>query len=150
MIAWRIAKQAHALDRTGTGAALTGGRWNDKNVPAIYAGLTLTISVLEKFVHISGVFPKDLCIVEIELPDAPQLIYRPNPLPSGWDALPSSPSAAKFGTTILQSASYLAFIVPSVVVPEAENIVINPQHGKMAQVTMKILRPFEFDLRMQK
>lgn len=54
MLAWRIALRRYALDRRGLGAAMFGGRWNERDVPAIYAGMTVEIAVLERFIHTTG------------------------------------------------------------------------------------------------
>src|SRR5205823_1075319 len=67
-VVWRIARRAHALDRRGTGARLAGGRWNRPGTPVIYAGCTIAITALERFVHLAGVVPPDLVLVRIQLP----------------------------------------------------------------------------------
>ena len=95
MQAWRIAKRAYALDLNGTGARLTGGRWNSPGVAAIYAGMTAEIAAMEKLVHSADLIPKDLVLAAIRLPDDAKLYARfgVKDLPDGWDALPSSASA---------------------------------------------------------
>lgn len=151
MLVWRIAKKARALDRTGFGASIKGGRWNSQNVPAIYAGLTQAIAVMEKLVHTGSLLPKDLVIVRIEIPDDKALYDTPSlkSLPKGWDTLPSSPAAAAFGDAFLAKGKKLGLIIPSAVLPEAKNIVLNPNHPRMADVKMKILRNFAFDPRFR-
>lgn len=151
MFAWRIAKKKYALDRSGVGAAINGGRWNSANVHAIYASLSLEISALEKLVHTGSILPLDLVIVRIELPDDKTLYKKPTlrALPKGWDVTPSSPAAANYGDTFLTKGDGLGLIVPSAIIPEAVNIVINPVHPRMADVKMKIIRDFEFDSRLR-
>lgn len=151
MQAWRITKKDRALDRSGFGASITGQRWNSVNVPAIYAGLTLEIAALEKLVHTGSMLPLDLVVVQIALPDEPALFESPHPdtLPDGWDALPASSAAAAYGDSFLLSMKYLGLIVPSAIIPEARNIVINPAHPRMEKVTMAIIRDFTFDARLR-
>jgi RES domain-containing protein len=151
MLAWRIAKRRHALDRTGAGAALRGGRWNSANVPAIYAGLSAEIAAFEKLVHAGLILPADLVVVRLELPDGTGLYDRPRveDLPKGWHDLPSSPAAAGYGDEFLLKGERLGLIVPSAVIPEAANVVINPRHPRMADVSMVITRPFAFDPRLR-
>lgn len=151
MRAWRIAKKRHALDRSGMGAALKGGRWNSANVPAIYAGLTPEIAAFEKLVHAGSILPADLVVVRIDLPDEEALYERPRQedLLKGWSDLPSSPAAAAYGDGFLVKGERLGLIVPSAVIPEASNIVINPIHPGMAHVTMEIVRGFTFDPRLR-
>ena len=150
MQAWRIAKRVFALDRQGTGARLSGGRWNSPGVAAIYAGLTPEIAAMEKLVHTGDILPQDLVLTAIELPDDHALYqsYTVKDLPVGWDALPSSTAAIKLGDQFLLATSHLGQIVPSAVMPEAFNIVLNPNHPAFAAITINIIRPFEFDSRL--
>ncbi len=151
MHAWRIAKRQYALDRQGAGARLSGGRWNSPDVAAIYAGLTPEIAALEKLVHTGDILPADLVLVEINLPDDPKLYqrYTQADLPSGWDDLPSSTVATQIGDKFLFDCAHLGLIIPSAVMPESNNIVLNPGHAAFSSVTMAITRPFEFDSRLR-
>lgn len=151
MQSWRIAKKAYALDRQGTGARLTGGRWNSPGIAAIYAGLTPEIAAMEKLVHTSDMLPQDLVLAKIDLPNEGQLYkrHKVDDLPDGWDALPSSTAAIALGDTFLLSATHLGLVVPSAVMPEAYNIVLNPNHPAFSAVTISIVRPFEFDSRLR-
>lgn len=151
MFAWRIAKKDRALDRSGFGASIRGQRWNSANIPAIYAGLSLEIAAMEKLVHAGSILPPDLVVVRIELPDDKDLFDIPDPseLPKGWNALPGSPAAAAYGDVFLLKRERLGLIVPSAVVPEARNIVINPGHPSMREVIMETVRDFTFDPRLR-
>ena len=151
MFAWRIAKKRYALDRTGAGAAIKGGRWNGPNIPAIYAGRTLEISALEKLVHTGSILPQDLVVVRFDLPDEADLYEKPGlkGLPKGWNDSPASPDASAYGDQFLMKGERLGLIVPSAVIPEAENIVINPVHPRMMDVKMEIVRAFTFDPRLR-
>jgi RES domain-containing protein len=150
MQAWRIAKRIYALDRQGTGARLSGGRWNSPGVAAVYAGLTPEIAAMEKLVHTGDLLPQDLVLAVIELPDDQDLYlrYTVKHLPVGWDALPSSTAAIALGDQFLLGASHLGLIIPSAVMPEAFNIVLNPNHPAFAAITINVIRPFEFDSRL--
>jgi RES domain-containing protein len=151
MLAWRIAKRQFALDRTGIGARSYGGRWNSPGIAVIYAGMTPEISALEKLVHAGDILPVDLVLVSLELPEDETLYYRFSlaNLPSGWDDLPGSTAASELGNAFINSGTHLGMIVPSVVMPEASNIIINPNHTAFANVTMTIIRTFEFDSRLR-
>jgi RES domain-containing protein len=151
VFAWRIAKKNRALDRSGFGASIKGQRWNSANIPAIYAGLTLEIAALEKLVHTGSILPLDLVVVLIELPDDRDIYDIPDPgaLPEGWNALPGSPAAAAYGDAFLLKGKRLGLVVPSAVIPEARNILINPSHPGMGEVTMENIRNFTFDPRLR-
>jgi len=151
MLAWKIAKKQFALERAGEGARLTGGRWNSPGIEVIYAGMTPEISAMEKLVHTSSILPTDLVLVRIELPDDQALFchFDISNLPEGWDDLPGSSIAMQIGDAFVQNNQYLGMIVPSVVIPESSNIVINPNHPAFAFVQMTVVRPFEFDSRIR-
>jgi len=151
VLAWRIAKKEFALDRSGFGASIKGQRWNSLNIRAIYAGLTPEISAMEKLVHAGSILPQNLQLVRLTLPDASDLYEEPDlkDLPDDWNALPGSPGAAAYGDTFLIEGIHLGLIVPSAVIPEARNIVINPNHPMMREVTIEIIRDFSFDSRFR-
>jgi RES domain-containing protein len=151
MRAWRIAKKSHALDRSGGGGFAEAGRWHEQGQAVIYAGLTPEICVLEKLAHTGQLLPADLVLVELSLPEGTGL-YLETPfaeLPSGWDVLPPGTASAAFGSRFLRGGQALGLIVPSAIVPEGRNILINPLHPAIAQVTMTILRPYRFDQRLR-
>ena len=149
MDVWRIAKQKFALDRLGTGASISGGRWNSVNVPMIYAGITIEIASFEKLVHVSGELPNDLVLIKLTIPNDVSIIDGLDGLPPNWDALPSSIEAQEFGDQFINAGAFLAMIVPSVVIPEARNILINPNHPDWIKCTMEIKRPFSYDSRLK-
>ena len=152
MQAWRIVKRSHALDRQGTGARLTGGRWNSPGVAAIYAGMTPEIAAMEKLVHTSDILPQDLVLSVFELPDEESLYLRlaVTDLPAGWDALPGSTAAISIGDEFLLASAHLGLVVPSAIMPEASNVVLNPSNPAFGRVTLRIVRPFEFDSRLSR
>lgn len=150
MKAWRIAKAKRAADLSGMGAAIEGGRWNDAEVPAVYLGLSPAICCLETFVHQARrpVFP--MKITELELPDDPALYLEPDvkSLPTGWSSLPADRPSMAFGTAWLRSGSHLGLIVPSAVMPLERNIVLNPLHPAMLNVTISRILDFTYDERL--
>lgn len=151
MQVWRISKRQYALDRLGSGARISGGRWNSPGVAVIYAGMTPEITAMEKLVHTGHILPADLVLVRLDLPEESSLYEHRAlaDLPQGWDALPGSTSAVDIGNAFVSAGVYLGMIVPSSVMPEARNIVLNPNHPAFAHVGMTIIRPFEFDSRLR-
>jgi RES domain-containing protein len=91
-------------------------------------------------------------VVRLDLPDDAGLCDEPRleDLPKGWSDLPSSPVAAAFGDAFLAKGNRLGLIVPSAIIPEASNILINPGHPRMPDVAMEILREFTFDPRLRR
>lgn len=148
---WRIAHRKYALDRHCSGAAMYGGRWNPIGLPALYCGGTIAITSLEKLVHLGTTPWPPLVLVAVDLPDA-SAVYAPDTevLPDGWDALPLSTTAQSFGGDWLRRGDTLTMKIPSVIVPEEANFVINPMHPDYPQVQLTALRPFSFDRRLAK
>jgi RES domain-containing protein len=148
-VVWRIAKRRYALDRSGTGARLGGGRWNNAGTAVIYAGRTIAIAALERFVHLAGIVPPDLVLVRIELPDdGPAEEPDVADLPRGWDVVPAGPASMQFGTTWASDSRSLVLYVPSVLVREERIAVLNPGHSAFTAVKMVIVRSFHYDPRL--
>jgi RES domain-containing protein len=148
-VVWRIARRRFALDRTGGGARESGGRWNRPGTAVVYAGRTVGIAALERLVHVAGVVPPDLVLVRIELPpdcsvEEPALAD----LPADWHAIPIRPASMDFGTKWARERRSLVLHVPSAIVPEEGNAVLNPQHPEFAAVRMSIRRAFHYDPRI--
>ena len=53
-----------------------------------------------------------------------------------------------FGTAWAQANRSLVLYVPSVLVPEERNAILNPNHPELAEVRMRIERDFQYDSRM--
>jgi RES domain-containing protein len=148
---WRIAQRKHALDKLCAGTALYGGRWNPVGMPALYGGTSIAIASLEKLVHVGATPLPPLLLVAIDIPDD-TAIYDPGiaGLPAGWDAMPTSAAAQAFGGAWLAKGTELAMKVPSAIVPEEANVILNPHHPDYAKVVLSIVRPFTFDARLFK
>ena len=115
----------------------------------IYTGRTVAIAALEKFVHLAGVIPPDLVLVRVMLPDGASSEAPPvASLPPGWSALRPGPASMQFGTRWARENRSLVLYVPSAIVPEETNGVLNPRHPEFSAVRMKIEREFHYDARM--
>jgi RES domain-containing protein len=148
---WRIAQRKYALDKLCAGTARFGGRWNPIGMPTLYCGTSIALCSLEKFVHVGpGPLPP-LVLVAVDIPDDSD-IYAPDlaMLPPGWDALPTSSTAQAFGGVWLADGKTLGMLVPSVLVHEEFNMLLNPRHPDYGQVALSVVRPFVFDQRMFK
>lgn len=147
---WRITTRKYALDKSCYGARTEGGRWNPIGFAVMYAGTTIEICALEKFVHLGGAMHPPLVLVSIALPDEPGLIIQPElaTLPPNWAELPAPESTQIFGRDTLLGTNALALLLPSAIIPEASNVVIHAEHPAFSRVTLKIERDFAFDARM--
>ncbi|GAB3925290.1 RES family NAD+ phosphorylase [Larkinella terrae] len=140
---------------TGEGARLNGGRWNPLGTPLIYTSTTPELALLETMVHLDGTPVRELppfVRVTIELPDAIEEINVAD-LPLGWDQIRFPDQLPYFFVPKLTPAyPVLAFSVPSVILKgsPSRNILINPLHPLMSQVTVLDVTPHEFNERLQR
>lgn len=156
-VAWRIAADTpdyEAHDLTGKGAETTGGRWNAKGTPMIYSSESRSLACLETLVHLSGPAPLPLnrYLVEIRIPlalwKARQVFDGAKHV--GWDAEPAGRISIGWGTTWATSKKTLLAAVPSIVVADEHNILINPCHPDVTKLTAKKIKKWTYDLRLKK
>lgn len=149
---WRIAVEAPAYaanDLSGTGARLTGGRWNSKGTPVVYCAANIALATLETVHNLSsGGLPFNRYLVRIDLPDGVwerrQVL---DPLPGGWDSIPAGMSARSAGDAWIALGAAALLVVPSVIVPDEFNVLINPHHGDAAALTATTVRRWIYDPR---
>lgn len=154
---WRIATDTatyQANDLSGAGAKATGGRWNEPGISLVYTSETQALACLETTVHPNaGGLPFNRYLVEIMIPDdvwANARIETPRALAVGWDAEPAGQVSIQFGTTWVRSGRSALLVVPSVIVPEECNVLINPAHADSARITAVKQRRWLYDPRLIK
>jgi RES domain-containing protein len=153
---WRIAtdtRDYEADDMSGAGARKTGGRWNEVGVPMVYAASTRALACLETIVHLNASgLPLNRYLVEIAIPDgvwtAAEIVLPETIV--GWDAEPAGRASIAFGTQWAKSQRSALMVVPSVIVPEENNLLINPAHAGAGQVTSRKIRKWLYDPRMER
>ncbi|RBL88466.1 RES family NAD+ phosphorylase [Chitinophaga flava] len=152
MEVYRISKCAYINDLTGTGARLYGGRWNSPGHAIVYTAGSRALSALEVLVHIPlKNIVQDFCIATIHIPDdiAIRTITKQD-LPSGWQSLAPFPELQCIGDEWVDTARYAILKIPSVVIAEEFNYLINPLHPEAANISIITTQPFVFDQRLRK
>jgi RES domain-containing protein len=146
--AFRLVRAPFA-DLTGEGARLAGGRWNSPGRPAVYAAENLSLSVLEALVHMRPHrVPKDLVVLRISIPDAvPQRSWKAAALPTDWMQVGADAPRRK-GDGWLEAAREAVLWVPSAIVREESNAILNPMHPDHARIRVVETTPFAFDPRL--
>ena len=66
----------------------------------------------------------------------------------GWDAEPAGKVSLDWGNAWAKSGIGLVAQVPSVIVPEESNMLINPRHADINKVTVTKLRRWSYDSRL--
>lgn len=152
---WRIAADTpsyEADDLSGRGAERSGGRWNEPGLPAVYASESRALACLETIVHLNaGGLPFNRYLVEITVPEALWHSARRETaasLPVGWEARPAGRASLRFGSDWLRSGASALLLLPSALVPEEGNVLINPRHADAGRVTARKLRRWLYDPRL--
>lgn len=155
MVLWRIAADApqyESTDLSGKGAETTGGRWNRPGQPVVYASTSIALACLETVVHLNAGagLPLNRYLVRIEVDeDSWQSMVLVNPARLvGWDAEPAGMVSLNWGDQWLRSQQSLLASVPSIVVPEERNVLINPAHPASANLRATKLRKWLYDRRL--
>jgi len=156
-IVWRIAtdtKNYEANDLSGAGAKNTGGRWNAEGDPLVYSSETQALACLETVVHLNASgLPLNRYLVSITIPAAVWADARTetlSSLPVGWDADPSGRASIQVGTAWLRSMASALLRVPSVIVPDEYNVLINPLHPDNGTIIAVKIRKWLYDPRLMK
>jgi RES domain-containing protein len=66
----------------------------------------------------------------------------------GWDAIPEGLVSRAEGSAWLASGSTVLLAVPSVIVNEEDNVLINPAHADAKRIKSTKLRRFVYDHRV--
>lgn len=149
--AFRLVKRKFA-DKAfaGQGAKRHGGRWNSKGYAMVYASDTIALAALELLVHLGRQeVLAHYVVFRLELRDQQVLRLDRASLPPDWRDDPPPPSTALIGDEWLTSGASLALAVPSVIVPEQDNFLLNPKHPEFQEVAERATTDrFEFDPRL--
>lgn len=154
-VVWRIAVNTptfKADDLSGEGAKKSGGRWNKKGTPVLYASESIALACLETLVHINAQgLPLTRYLVRIDIPIKVWDLAKklsPKTAGIGWDALPAGMVSIDKGQKWLQSNASALLFVPSVVIPQASNVLINPLHPDIKLIKAKKIEKFSYDPRL--
>jgi RES domain-containing protein len=137
-------------DTSGEGAKIYGGRWNLPGTPTVYAGSSVSASLLERLTIDPELLAADryirYAVMVINIPDQLVFIPKRDELPLEWNQIPAVKASMEYGTKLLKSG-LLCFAVPSVVDQNSLNHVINPLSQNFSLLDFKIY-PLELDRRI--
>ena len=150
--AYRIFKPRHAASAfTGEGARLYGGRFNTKGTAVVYTGGSVALAAFEMLVHLDshGVLETyQMCRVEFD--ESLVLDLDPKHLPSDWRQDPVPASTQMLGDDWVTAGSSAVLRVPSAVVPQDSNYLLNPAHPDFARIVIHAAAKFTYDPRVLK
>ena len=151
MRVWRLCRRGHARF-DGEGARRYGGRWNPPGTAVVYTSATLSLAALELFVRLDPEEePDDLVAIPVEVPDSVRVTaLELAGLPEDWRLIPPSEETRSLGADWIGGLATALLSVPSAVIPQERNYLVNPAHPDFAQVALAAPQPFTFDPRMWK
>ena len=154
VVLWRIAQETReyrADDLSGGGAAKIGGRWNSVGKAVVYTSMSAALAYLEALAHLGSGVPMNRYLVRVTVPDRiwdKAAWAKEKDLPKTWRAEPAGIGSVQFGDKWLATGSSALLCLPSAIVPEESNILINPNHADAAFIKAKVHRQLLFDPRM--
>jgi RES domain-containing protein len=134
----------HRLARAAgdyTGAMLAGGGWNPIGTPMLYTARHLSLACIEVLVHLDkSQLPRDYVWSRAQLSNPPEVLFFGN--------LNHVGSCQAAGHRWVAAGNQLAIQVPSIVIPEEFNILLNPNHAHYHDLAWSEPLPFRFDPRL--
>ncbi len=150
MEVYRIAKENNIYDLSGAGARRFGGRWNLEGTSVIYTSESRALASLEYLVHVPiTLTPSGLKIAVVHVPDEikPKEVSI-SELPYNWRDYPAPHGLAKLGSNWVKSKKTLLLRVPSALVLNEYNILINPAHENFKLIEVRSAEDFKYDNRL--
>lgn len=121
----------------------------------LYASASRALACLETIVHLERVVPLPLnrYLVEILIPgevwETRRTIEPDDAREVGWDAMPPGRLSIRRGTDWARSSACCVLQVPSIVVPEESNVLVNPRHSDMQRISIRKVRRWSYDSRLR-
>lgn len=148
--AWRIVGARYKNESfSGEGARVRGGRWNSKGTTIVYTAGSIALASIEMLVNLPG--PKlleEFFRIPVHIP--PELIidFPLNKLPGDWTSTPVSPATRAIGDRWIKDRKSSVLKVPSVVVPEEYNYLLNPTQPDFEKITIGSPIKYRLDPRL--
>ena len=140
---WRISKPGHGkASPNGTGAH----RWNRPGTPVIYAAESRALAVLEMLGHLERTeLLEPYVLIEIRIDEFLVKTVEPSSLPQNWRADPAPAELKQSGDHWIRQADCPVLRVPSALLPEEHNFLLNTEHPDFARFAFGEPVPFRFD-----
>ncbi|MVM37142.1 RES domain-containing protein [Spirosoma sp. HMF3257] len=148
MLVYRITKTLYADRLVASGGA---ARWNSRGQFVIYTAATRALACLENVVHRSGEgLLADFRVMVISVPDLlPVETISSGNLPANWFDFQQYDACQRIGGEWLRNGRSALLKVPSAIIPNEWNFLINPAHPDFTRITLLQTEPFAFDPRIK-
>lgn len=135
----------------GLYASGRSNRWNYKGEKVIYAAGSRSLACLENVVHASGVaLSQHFTVMVIYIPDKISIeTIGTGQLPKDWNKKARPRTCQRLGSQWANSNASLLLQVPSSIIPDEKNYLINPAHKDFTKVKIIDHQNFYFDRRIK-
>ena len=135
---------------SGEGARLYGGRWNSPGRPVVYLSTSRALAALEQLFHLTTPGARKIArtLVTVRVPG--DLIGGELWQSEGWRDNPPGRATTEQGDDWLAVAKTAGVFAPSALIPEEQNLLLNPNHARFPEIQITRTDPFRFDPRLLK
>lgn len=147
---WRISNFG---DLSGVGGLKADGRWHDRGRHTVYAADHPASALLEVMVHLEIDFedlPTTYQLLGIDVPDdlAVEMVSQTDIEKMSKDWADDPRVTRSLLRPWFNEARTAIVSVPSVVMPFAQNYIINPRHQDAARIRVSHVARYPYDLRL--
>jgi RES domain-containing protein len=132
---WRISNHESLA---GEGGLRASGRWHTRSKRVVYCAESPAAALLEILVHFEieiGELPARYRLLKVNVPDDLQ-VDRVSPTDLGPDWVEDIQATRAIGDRWLARAATPLLAVPSAVVPETSNVLLNPAHADARRIVI--------------
>ena len=134
---------------SGEGARRVGGRWSPTGYAAVYAASSISLAVLETLVHSDRSVMPSHHTITVEVPDSLLItVVNIEDLPDNWRDNPAPAALKRFGKSWIEAAETAILQVPSAIVPQEANYLLNPFHVDLEEMVIRDAELFAIDRRL--
>ncbi|HUF67165.1 MAG TPA: RES family NAD+ phosphorylase [Longimicrobiales bacterium] len=148
--AWRIVKRRRsdsAFD--GEGARIFDGRWNSPGVSVVYTAETRALATLEVLAGLGSVSAlKPYVLIPVTFDENLVESFNVAALPARWRESPPTREIQALGDQWAHEGRSAVLKVPSVVIPEESNYILNPAHSDFRLIKRGEPGDLQFDPRL--
>jgi RES domain-containing protein len=150
---WRVSIAENAEDAfSGQGGLRFAARWHKVGTCVVYTSASLALAAMEFFVNWKEqAAPRALASISAHVPDGLRIsVLSDQRLPDDWRSSRVREATQQIGSDWARSGESAILSIPSTVIPEERNFLLNPAHRDFKRIRVGKPRPFSFDPRMWK
>jgi len=145
MVIWRISRHR---DLAGVGGLRAAGRWHHAGQPVVYLSESPASALLEVCVHTAANdIPPELTLLKVEGPDLEIASVPVTDLAANWSG--NLTMTRDLGSGWLRNNEGVLLRVPSAIVPETSNYLLNPLHADAKSFAIVEVFQWPFDVRLK-